>query len=151
LRKRVSGLYGDYRKSYKPGHLHAGIDIFGPLKAPVRAIGKGRVYLVFREFPHVSVVIEHTLADGSVLYSMYVHVMEVKVAAGDEVDETTVLARLFDAEELARADFGTANHLHFEIRSSLDDGGQASNTSMAMKDLNVFCRDPLLFFRRHLR
>jgi murein DD-endopeptidase MepM/ murein hydrolase activator NlpD len=151
LRRRVSGLYGEYRKSYVPGHLHAGIDINGPFKDRVYAVGKGRVHLVFREFPHLSVAVEHTLPDGSVLYSMYVHVMDVKVAVGDEVDETTVLARLFDAEELAKADFGTANHLHFEIRFSLDDGGRASASSMTPEALNLYCRDPLSFFMRHLR
>jgi murein DD-endopeptidase MepM/ murein hydrolase activator NlpD len=122
-----------------------------PLEAPVYAIGKGRVHLVFREFPHLTVAVEHTLPDGSVLYSMYVHVMDVKVAVGDEVDETTVLACLFDAEELAKADFATANHLHFEIRSSLDDGGWASASSMTLEALDRCCRDPLAFFRRHLR
>jgi hypothetical protein len=91
------------------------------------------------------------MADGSILYSMYVHVMDVKVGAGDEVDETTVLARLFDSEELAKADFGTVNHLHFEIRSSLDDGGRASASSMTLQALNLYCRDPLSFFKRHLR
>jgi len=151
LRQRVSGLYGEYRKSYMAGHLHAGIDINGPFKGQVQAVGKGRVYLVFRQFPHLSVAVEHILPDGSVLYSMYVHVMDVKVAVGDEVDETTVLARLFDAEELAKADFGTANHLHFEMRSSLDDGGWASASSMTLEALSRYCRDPLSFFKRHLR
>jgi murein DD-endopeptidase MepM/ murein hydrolase activator NlpD len=151
LRQRVSGLYGEYRKSYMPGHLHAGIDINGPFKDEVHAIGKGRVHLVFREFPHLSVAVEHTLPNGLVLYSLYVHVMDVQVAAGDEVDETTVLARLFDAEELARADFGTANHLHFEIRSSLDDGGWASASSMTLEALNRSCRDPLAFFKAQMR
>jgi len=151
LRQRVSGLYGEYRTSYMPGHLHAGIDINGPFKGQVHAIGTGRVDLVFREFPHLSVAVEHILPDGSVLYSMYVHVMDVKVAVRDEVDETTVLARLFDAEELAKADFGTANHLHFEIRSSLDDGGRASASSMTLEALDHYCRDPLSFFKRYLR
>jgi len=134
-----------------PGHLHAGIDINGPFEARVYAIGKGHVYSVFREFPHLSVAVEHALPDGTILYSLYVHVMDVKVAAGDKVDETTVLARLLDAEELAKADFATANHLHFEIRSSLDDGGWASASSMTLKALNLYCRDPLPFFRRFMR
>jgi hypothetical protein len=76
--------------------------------------------------------------------------MDVAVASGDDVDETTVLARLFDETELAEADFGTANHLHLEIRSSLDDGGEASGGSMNLAELNVYCRDPLPFFKRHL-
>ncbi len=78
-------------------------------------------------------------------------VLPEQPALDQRLDETTVLARLFDAAELAKADFGTANHLHFEIRSSLDDGGQASASSMTLKALNVCCRDPLTFFRKHLR
>lgn len=150
LRRRLTGVYGDYRKSFRPGHLHAGIDIQGPFKDPVFAIGKGKVHLVFRDFPNLSVVVAHSMPDGEVLYSLYCHVQDVRVAVGDEVDENTALARLFSETELAEADFGTPNHLHLEIRSSLDDGGEASGGSMTLAELNVYCRDPLPFFKRHL-
>lgn len=150
LRRRLSGRYGDYRRSYKPGHLHAGIDLNGGFEETVYPVGRGFIHLVFRDFPHKSVVVKHTLPDGSIFYSMYVHLEDIRIEEGDAVTEKTPLARLFNREELKKADFGTANHLHLEIRKSLDDGGWASASSMTMEELNKFCLDPFEFFRRRL-
>jgi len=150
LRRRLSGRYGDYRRSYKPGHLHAGIDLKGDFEETVYPVGRGFVELVFRDFPHKSVAVKHTLPDGGVFYSMYVHLEDIRVEEGDAVTEKTPLARLFNREELLRADFGTANHLHLEIRTSLEDGGWASASSMTMEELNRFCLDPLEFYRKRL-
>jgi murein DD-endopeptidase MepM/ murein hydrolase activator NlpD len=150
IRRRLSGRYGDYRRSFKPGHLHAGIDLKGEFEETVYPVGRGFVHLVFRDFPHKSVVVKHTLPDGSILYSMYVHLEDIRVEEGDAVTEKTPLARLFNREELEKADFGTANHLHLEIRKSLEDGGWASASSMTMEELNRFCLDPLEFLSRRL-
>ncbi len=150
IRSRLSGRYGDYRRSDKPGHLHAGIDLRGDFEETVYPVGRGFVHLVFRDFPHKSVVVKHVLPDGNILYSMYVHVEDIGVEEGDAVTEKTPLARLFKREELEKADFGTANHLHLEIRKSLEDRGWASASSMTMEELNRFCLDPLEFFRRRL-
>jgi murein DD-endopeptidase MepM/ murein hydrolase activator NlpD len=148
LRRRLCGRYGDYRRSYKPGHLHAGIDLRGDFEETVYPVGRGFVHLVFRDFPHKTVAIRHRLPDGSIFYSMYVHVEDIRVEEGDAVTEKTPLARLFNREELEQADFGNANHLHLEIRKSLEDGGWASASSMSMEELNIYCLDPLEFFRR---
>ncbi len=150
IRRRLSGRYGDYRRSYMPGHLHAGIDLKGDFEETVYPIGRGFVHLVFRDFPHKSVVVKHTLPDGNVFYSMYVHIEDIRVEEGDAVTEKTPLARLFNREELERAEFGTANHLHLEIRKSLEDRGWASASSMTMKELNRYCLDPLDFFEKRL-
>ena len=150
LQRRLSGRYGDYRRSYKPGHLHAGIDLKGDFEETVYPVGRGFIERVFRDFPHKSVVVKHTLPDGSIFYSMSVHLEGIRVEEGDAVTEKTPLARLFNREELQKADFGTANHLHLEIRTSLEDGGWASASSMTMDELNRFCLDPLEFFRRRL-
>jgi murein DD-endopeptidase MepM/ murein hydrolase activator NlpD len=150
IRRRLSGRYGDYRRSYKPGHLHAGIDLRGDFEESVYPAGRGFVHLVFRDFPHKSVVVKHTLPDGNILYSMYVHLEDIRVEEGDAVTEKTPLARLFNRAELEKADFGTANHLHLEIRKSLEDGGWASASSMTVEELNRFCLDPLEFLSRRL-
>ncbi|MDH4217720.1 MAG: hypothetical protein OEY18_09630 [Candidatus Aminicenantes bacterium] len=42
LEQRLIGAYGEYRKSYKPGHLHAGIDLKGAFNETVYAIGCGQ-------------------------------------------------------------------------------------------------------------
>jgi murein DD-endopeptidase MepM/ murein hydrolase activator NlpD len=150
LRRRLSGRYGDYRRSFKPGHLHAGIDLKGDFEETVYPVGRGYVHLVFRDFPHKSVAVKHTLPDGAALYSMYVHLEDIRVEEGDAVTEKTPLARLFNRGELEKADFGTDNHLHLEIRKSLEDGGWASASSMTMEELNRFCLDPLEFLSRRL-
>lgn len=151
LKDRITGIYGEYRRSYKPGHFHAGLDLKGDFNERVYAIGFGWIVQIFRQFPHRSVVVEHHLPDGSILYSMYVHIEDIQVQVGDWVDENTPLARLFNAEELESADFGTPNHLHLEIRKTLADRGRASYASMSMAKLNMVCIDPFKFFKGHLK
>jgi len=148
IKKRVVGVYGEYRRSYKPGHHHAGLDLWGAFNETVYPIGYGWVVRVFREFPHRSVVVEHHLSDGDVLYSMYVHIEDIKVKVGDWVDERTAMARVFNQKELDDAKFNTPNHLHLEIRKSLADRGRASYASMSMRILNRVCLDPLQFFKK---
>jgi murein DD-endopeptidase MepM/ murein hydrolase activator NlpD len=151
LKDRITGIYGEYRRSYKPGHFHAGLDLKGDFNERVYAIGFGWIVKILRQFPHRSVVVEHHLPDGSILYSMYVHIEDIQVQVGDWVDENMPLARLFNAEELESADFGTPNHLHLEIRKTLADRGRASYASMSMAELNMVCIDPFKFFKGHLK
>jgi len=151
LKHRLTGSYAEYRRSYRPGHLHAGIDLKGALDETVYAIGCGQVHLIFREFPHRSVVLKHLLPDGSLLYSVYTHVQDIRVQVGQLVSKDTPLARLFNKTELTQANFGTANHLHLEIRKSFADRGRASYSSMTLDDLNTFCEDPLEFFKGYLK
>ena len=150
IKHRLVGTYGEYRTSYKPGHLHAGIDLEGSFGETVYAIGRGQVHLIFRDFPHQTVIVKHQLPDGNPLFSVYTHVEQVKVDVGDWVDERSPLARLFNEDELKRANFGTPNHLHLEIRISMADEGRASYASMTMDELNTFCMDPREFFKTHL-
>lgn len=151
IKLRLVGTYGEYRKSYKPGHLHAGIDLEGSFGETVYAIGRGQVQLIFRDFPHKTVIVKHQLPDGKSLYSVYTHVEQVTVDVGDWVDERSPLARLFYEDELKRADFGTPNHLHLEIRKSIADEGRASYASMTRQELDAYCMDPLVFFETHLK
>ena len=151
IKKRVVGVYGEFRRSYKPGHHHAGLDLWGAFSETVYAIGYGWVVRIFRGFPHRSVIVEHHLPDGQVIYSAYVHIEDIQVKVGDWVDEKTALARVFNRDELERANFYTPNHLHLEIRKSLADQGKASYASMSMRALNQICLDPLTFFKNVFR
>lgn len=151
LKSRITGVYGEYRRSYKPGHFHAGLDLEGDFNESVYAIGFGWVVQISQQYPYRSVAIEHRLPDGNIVYSMYVHVEDIQVQVGDWVDENFPLARLFNEEELERSDFGTPNHLHLEIRKTLADRGRASFASMSLADLNSVCIDPLNFFKDHLK
>jgi len=150
IQNRLISLYGEYRKSYKPGHLHAGVDLKGSYNETVFAIGTGQVHLIFHEFPHQTVVVKHQRPDGNLLFSVYTHVEDIQVDVGEWVDERTPLARLFSEDELGRANFGTPNHLHLEIRISIADEGRASYASMTRQELNKFCMDPIKFFKSNL-
>ncbi len=151
LQKRVIAVYGEYRRSYRPGHHHAGIDLKGGFNETVHAIGCGRVFQIFRTFPHKTIIIKHYLQDRKFLYSVYTHVEDIQVKKGDWVSAKAVLARLFNEDELKSADFGIQNHLHIEIRKSFADRGRGSYASMSMRELNRYCTDPLKFFKNHLK
>jgi murein DD-endopeptidase MepM/ murein hydrolase activator NlpD len=151
LKKQIIGQYGDFRSSPKRGHKHAGIDILGDFNETVHAIGKGIVIQIFRHFPHKTIVIKHDIQTEDSLYSVYTHVEEIQVRIGDRVTHETPIARLFTQEELARSNFGTMNHLHFEMRTSIADNGRASWASMTLPELSRYCMDPLLFFKQQFK
>ncbi len=151
LKKRITGRYGDYRKSNVPGHRHSGIDLEGKFNEPVYSIGDGTVTHIFRKFPHKTVYILHDNSGGKPFYSAYIHVEDIKVRIGDRVTKDTVIARIFNEEELNASNFGTPPHLHFEIRLSIDDNGAASYNSMNISGLNKYCMDPSLFFEKTLK
>lgn len=151
IRMRKTSRYGEFRSSYKPGHLHAGIDLKGDFNESIYPIGNGQVTKIYHFFPHKSIIIKHTCPNNTTFYSIYTHLEDICVEEGNWVNTKTKLARLFNEEELKRSDFGTANHLHLEIRKSYDDNGRASYASMTQKALDKFCYDPEKFFRKNLK
>ena len=148
LKMRIIGRYGEYRKSNVPGHLHSGIDLEGKYNEPVYPIGDGTVTHIFRRFPHQTVYIMHDDSSGKPFYSAYVHIEDIKVRVGDRVTKDTIIARIFNEDELRDSKFGTLPHLHFEIRHNIDDNGAASYKSMNITELNKYCIDPLIFFKK---
>ncbi len=149
IRARTISFFGDPRVTYVRGHKHSGIDLKGKFEEPVYAIGKGKVVDIHLAFPHLTVVVEHRLPDGSSVWSSYKHVEALKVKVGDAVDQETVIGRLFNRDEHKRSGFPEP-HMHFEIRRSIADGGAASWTTMTKEALNDCCVDPTLFFKEHL-
>ena len=149
LEAMVSSHFGDGRRSFEPGHLHAGIDLRTDPGQAIHAICPGQVVDIHLSFPHRTIVVEHHTPSGEVFWSSYKHVEDVRVAVGDDVEEITPLARSLDAEEQLRAGW-RSNHLHFEIRSDIQDEGTASFTSMTMEELTRYASDPLVFFRERL-
>ena len=118
IRARTISFFGDPRVTFVRGHKHSGIDLKGRFEEPVYAIGKGRVVDIHLSFPHLTVVVEHRLADGTTLWSSYKHIEALRVSTGDTVDESTVLGRLFNRDEHKRSGFPEP-HMHFEIRRSI--------------------------------
>lgn len=146
ISNRLIDVYGAYRIR---GHKHAGIDLKGVYEEQVYSIGVGKVKEMLYSFPNNAVLIEHYLSDGTSIFSSYIHVAEVKVNVGDWVDEKTLIARLFNQEELKKAGFKN-NHLHIEIRKTIDDGGKASYSCKTVEELNKYFIDPQKFFKVQL-
>ncbi len=146
---RCFSQYGDYRSSNIRGHKHAGIDLRGKLNEKVYPIGAGKVYDIIWSFPNRAIAIIHPLSNGEQVYSLYVHIEDIQVQPGDWVDENTVIARLFNADEFKKSQFKAA-HLHLEIRKSMEDKGRASYSSMSMNDLNKWCISPKEFLKKYL-
>ena len=149
IKKRFESEFGAYRASFIKGHKHSGLDLRGEQNETVYPIGKGWVCDIHLSFPHLTLVILHQGSDGKIFYSSYKHIEDILVRPGARVDETTPLARLFDARELKKSGFGV-NHLHFEIRKSFEDGGKASWMSMTKEVLLHFFLDPYTFFKARL-
>lgn len=146
LSKRTLDGFGAYRKR---GHKHAGLDIVASFGETVYPIGKGQVHGIYYKFPYLAVIIEHRLIDGAALYSSYIHVADVLVKTGDFVDENKPIARVFNRDEFLSAGFDK-NHLHIEIRKTMEDGGRASYRCYSMKELKYHFYDPAAFLRKHL-
>lgn len=149
LTKAVISSFGDGRTSFVRGHLHAGIDVAGASRAPVRPLCAGTVLAIDLGFPHTTVVVEHVDNDGTRWLSSYKHITDVEVEPGQEVGPETRLGRLFSREEQRRAGWART-HLHLELRHSYEDGGSASWTSMDRESLERFCLDPLPFLRARM-
>lgn len=150
LAKRIQSRFGDGRRSYVRGHLHAGLDLATDPAEAVFAICEGIVVDEHLDFPHRTLVVQHRLADGTTLYSSYKHIADVAVKVGDEVGPKTRLARVFTDDEQRRAGWRRL-HLHFELRRRIDDEGSASWTSMTRAALERYAMDPAPFFKAHLR
>ena len=150
FRKRCFSYYGDYRRTRVTGHRHAGVDLKGKTGEPVYAVGNGRVAYRYWPFPNETVAVLHQMPDGQKIYSIYTHIVDIRVNPGDPVDRDTVIGRLFNEAELKRARFSVP-HLHFEIRKNMEDMGRASFTSMSKEALDKYCIDPNVFFKDRLK
>ncbi len=115
--------FGLYRAKF--GGLHTGMDVaFYRHGEPVRAIANGRVTYANPEGWDTEkgvVIVEHTLPDGSRVYSLYGHMEPIGdyffPGVGQCVTPGQIVGAVGDPSL-------SAPHLHFEIRVMLpDDGG----------------------------
>lgn len=149
LKRRWGSGFGDYRSSYIKGHRHAGLDLTTSYGEAVFAICAGVVEDIHLASPHRTVVVRHELPDGQIRWSSYKHLEDLGVVEGQRVDASTRLGRVFTKEEQASSGW-RLNHLHFELRVSVDDGGAASWTSMSMGELQRYASDPAPFFAERM-
>ncbi len=105
---RISGVYGSQRiLNGKPRRPHYGTDVAAPEGAPVVAMAAGRVTFVHAGmfFNGKTVLIDHGLG----LRSVYIHLSDTSVKAGDRVEAGT---RIGAVGKTGRA---TGPHLHFGL------------------------------------
>jgi murein DD-endopeptidase MepM/ murein hydrolase activator NlpD len=90
---RISGVYGSQRiLNGEPRQPHYGVDIAGPVGAPVKAPADGIVTLAHPEmyFSGATLIIDH----GHGLSSTFLHLEKIEVAVGQRVRQGEVVARL---------------------------------------------------------
>ncbi len=91
------------------GHFHAGVDLAAPYGTPVRAAAAGSVLTAAWNASGygLCVVIDH----GQGLTTLYAHLLETAVVAGDAVSAGQPIAQVGSTGN------STGPHLHFEVRS----------------------------------
>lgn len=102
LRGGLSSYYGLRR-----GSPHRGIDITGPVGAPIRAVADGKVISAGWAGTYGYRV---TLQHKSGITTLYAHASKLNVALGDLVKQGDVIAYVGETGN------ATGPHLHFEVR-----------------------------------
>jgi uncharacterized repeat protein (TIGR01451 family) len=106
-----SGQYSDCFQTDKQNLFHAGQDRGKPANTTVSAVANGQVYWYdsgYATYPGRVVIIQHTLSNGSTVFSMYGHLGTVAVYSGQEVTKGMAVGTMLDQ--------GSNTHLHWEIR-----------------------------------
>lgn len=90
---RISGVYGSQRiLNGEPGRPHYGLDIAAPTGHPVYAPAAGKVTLTHNDmyFSGGTLIVDH----GQGLSSTFLHLSEILVEPGDEVQQGDLIARI---------------------------------------------------------
>jgi murein DD-endopeptidase MepM/ murein hydrolase activator NlpD len=146
LSNRALDGFGAYRTA---GHKHSGLDIKGEYNESIYSIGKGIVTAIYGEYPYKTVIIEHQVNNETV-YSCYTHVEDITVRENEQVNENTRIGRMFNKEEYIKSEF-YENHVHFEIRKSMERYKSISIKCFTLEELNKYFYDPQVFFKKYLR
>ena len=121
--------------------FHSGIDIGAAMGAPVVAAGSGTIVSAGRLGGYGNaIVIQH----NGVQQTLYGHLSEVFVEAGQNVTAGTVIGRVGSSGQ------STGPHLHFESRMSTADGWVAVDPSDDVKYALDRLQDPNPVARRDL-
>ena len=105
---RISGVFGSQRVlNGQPRAPHMGLDIAGPVGAPVRAAADGIVSIANPNMVLTgrTVVIEH----GFGLDTVYIHMNAIRVADGQRVSQGEVIG------EIGQSGRANGPHLHFGV------------------------------------
>lgn len=101
----MTSPYGLRFRGWSPD-LHPGVDIAAPEGTPVRALKRGRVHFAGRQGGYGNVIY---LDHGGGTVSLYAHLAEIRVSAGQRVRHGEVIGTV------GRSGNATGAHLHLEI------------------------------------
>lgn len=106
----------DFRIVAWRGTYHPGVDYYSTLNAPVYAVANGVVVRRQVDPPGYGsyVVIQHTLPDGEVVYSVYAHLSNFRPAP--EVGCPVTEGQVIGYEGASGEGSGGIVHVHFELR-----------------------------------
>lgn len=144
--------FGTFRSGHAKGHKHSGIDIQPSIKMDtvfVYPISKGKVCFIRPTAPNKTLIVKHKLNDGSYIYSSYIHLKDIYVNNGDEVDYNARIGVLYTKSE-AKKYKGNYDHLHFEIKKRIDDYCCASWLCMSQEELGEYFENPMDFLKKNL-
>ncbi|MBN1559847.1 peptidoglycan DD-metalloendopeptidase family protein [candidate division KSB1 bacterium] len=114
------GPYGLLRAARPgiPAHLHTGVDLKRPhdnyVDEPIFAATKGQVISLRDDGPYAQIIIQHTLADSTRLWTVYEHVAGIQVTLHESVEPRRPIARFMMRDELDRYGW-QFDHVHFEV------------------------------------
>lgn len=150
---RLISDYGTYRSGHVKGHRHSGIDIV-PVEnkdtIKVFPSSVGTVCLIRPTAPNKTVIIKHKLNDSTIIYSSYIHLKEIYVEYGQEVNQHTEIGVLYTKTEALKYN-GNYDHLHFEIKKRIDDYCCASWLCMNQNELDEYFFNPLVFLKSNIK
>lgn len=146
---RVVSGFAAYRSGFVEGHRHSGIDIVPAVDKDSIVIypaGAGTICLIRPSAPNKTVTIKHKLNDSTVIYSSYIHLKDIYVRNGQEVNQDTPLGVLYSKAEAGEFE-GDYDHLHFEIKKRIDDFCCASWLCMSPEELDEYFYNPSDFLK----
>jgi murein DD-endopeptidase MepM/ murein hydrolase activator NlpD len=156
------GSYGLTRKARPgiPAHLHTGVDIKRPrpnyVDEPILPAASGTVKSVRDDGPFAQIIIEHTLPNGDLVWTVYEHIAGIMVTVGDIVSPHKPIARFMNKKELDKYGW-QFDHVHFEVlktrpralrptdKTPLRFLGTYSLECYTVSDLQKYYYDPILF------
>lgn len=138
---------GPNNEGIDPSLIHLGEDWAGARGTSILAMGNGRVVLAQSTTPFGNtVIIEHTMSDGRVVYSLYGHLDRITVSIGD----VTIGQKIGELGDTGPGGL----HLHWEVsyvNSFLQSGiyGRGYDTPAQYLTSSQLTVDPSDFVRNH--
>ena len=114
------GRFGLMRKARPgiPAHLHTGTDLKRPnnnyIDEPIFPAAKGTVISFRDDGPFAQIIVQHTLEDSSLLWTVYEHIAGIQIKLHDSVDPVQPIARFMTRDELNKYGW-QFDHIHFEV------------------------------------